>query len=468
MSNKEIHTEVMVIGGGPAGITFCRNLKKLKPETDVIVLRPEKHSMVYCAIPYALEGLFKPEKTFKRDELVTGTGAKLIQQAAKEVDLKARRVTDEAGDVYTADVLFIATGANNFIPPIPGADAANIYTVKTQEDMERLIGRIEGGSGHAVVIGAGAIGIEQAQAYRSRGLQVDLVDMAPRVLPAMIDEDLSAELHEELQKKGINLILSARMERIVKKDNLAKQIILSNGKTIDLEPEKDFICFAVGMKPEVELFKEQGLEINKDGIVVDSRMRTNIPGVYAAGDCCCYFSGIDKKPLTGKLATNAVPMAKTAARVVAGKDDEYTGFFNGAATCVYNTRIGSTGFTVETAGKRGINTVVGWGETTTIFPMMPGSGKLRIKIIADTLDLRVIGAQVISSTLPVADKIDVITLAIQRKLTLKGLSKLSYSSQPWQSFMPARNAIVQACENAMDNFSAKGEPFHYSKLPDCV
>lgn len=467
MSTGQKHTEVLVIGGGPAGITFCRKLKKLKPQTEIIMLRPEKHSMVYCAIPYAIEGLFEPPKTFKRDELVTGSGTKLIRRAAKEVDLRAKRVVDNAGDVYTADILFICTGAIPVLPPVPGADATNVYTVKTQQDMEILLTNIDNGAKHAVVVGAGAIGIEQAQAYRSRGLDVHLIDMASRVLPNIIDEDMTNRLHNALREKGIKLMLSSRVERIQKADEQAKQIVLSNGETINLDPKRDFACFAVGMKPDIELFKEQGIEMEPDGIVVDNRMRTNIPGVYAAGDCCCYFSLIDEKFIGGKLATNAVPMAKIAARVVAGKDDEYTGFLNGAATCVYDLRVGSTGFTAEVAEQRGIQAIVGWGETTTLFPMMPGAGELRVKIVADARDLRIIGGQVIS-TLPAADKVDIISLAIQRRLTLKGLSKLSYSAQPWQSFFPARSAIVEACENALDNFAAKGKPFHYSELLECV
>jgi NADPH-dependent 2,4-dienoyl-CoA reductase/sulfur reductase-like enzyme len=196
-------------------------------------------------------------------------------------------------------------------------------------------------------------------------------------------------------------------------------------------------------------------------------MRTNIPDVIAAGDCCSFFSSIDENPLGGKLATNAVPMAKIAARVLAGKDDEYAGFFNGAATCVEEWRVGSTGFTEATAENRGIETIVGYGETTTLFPMMPGAEVMKVKIVADKKNMRIIGGQILSK-LSATDKTDVITLAIQRRMTLKGLSKLSYSAQPWQSFFPARSAIVEACENALDNFAEKDEAFHYPDLMECV
>lgn len=459
--------DVIIIGGGPAGITFSRKLKKLKPEAEITMFRPEAHSMVYCAIPYAIEGLFDPSKVFKRDELVTDVGVDLIRRSVVSVDFDARQVVDDSGDAYNYKTLFIATGASPIRPPIPGADADNVFTVKTGQDMTGIIEKVQAGAKRAIVVGAGAIGIEQVQAYQARGIETWLIDMAPYALPNMVDTDMSGPLHKALQEKGAHLTFNARVDALEATDAGVSQVRLSNKETIALDPEKDFVCFSVGMKPDVELFKDSTLEISRDGIVVDTRMRTNIPDVYAAGDCCTFYSAIDEKSLGGKLATNAVPMAKIAARVLAGKDDEYAGFFNGAATCVEEWRVGSTGFTATVAESRGIETIVGYGETTTLFPMMPGADTLKVKVVADKKNMRVIGGQVLSK-LSATDKIDVITLAIQRRMTLKGLSKLSYSAQPWQSFFPARSAIVEACENAMDNFASKGAPFHYPDLMECI
>lgn len=460
-------SDILIIGGGPAGITFAANVMKMKPGTSITMLRPEEHSMVYCAIPYAIEGLFDPKKVFKRDALVTDIGVHLVRRRAVSVDLAAKRATDDAGETYEADTLFLATGASPVLPPLPGADAGNVYTVKTQQDMEALIDCLDKGARRAVVVGAGAIGIEQAAAYRARGLEVSLIDVAPRVVPSMLDDDMVEPIHETLRANGIDLKLASRVARLESVDGRAAAVVLENGERIELDPKKDFVCFAVGMKPDVGLFEGQGLEMDRDGVIVDSRMRTNLPGVLAAGDCCSAVSFIDGKAVGGKLATNAVPMARIAARVYAGKDDSYAGFVNGAATCAYDWRMGSTGFTVETAERRGFKTVVGWGETTTLFPMMPGAGPLKIKIVADAHDLRIIGGQVVSK-LPVTDKVDILSLAIQRRLTLKGLGRLSYSAQPWQSFFPARSAIVEACDNALDNFASTGAPFHYPELMECV
>lgn len=459
--------DVLVIGGGPAGITFSRKLNKLKAGREITMFRPESHSMVYCAIPYAIEGLFDPKKVFKRDELVTDVGVDLIRRSVKSVDLENKVVTDDADETYSYKTLFIATGASPILPPIPGADAANVFTVKTGQNMTDIMKKIDGGAKRAIVVGAGAIGIEQVLAYEARGLETWLVDMALHALPNMVDEDMSESLQTALEAHGIHVAFGAKVESLDTTDSGVSRVGLSNGHVMDIDPKNDFVCFSVGMKPDLDLFMGSDLEMTRDGIVVDSRMRTNIPDVLAAGDCCSFYSSIDEKPLGGKLATNAVPMAKIAARVLAGKDDEYPGFFNGAATCVEDWRVGSTGFTATIAESRGIETIVGYGETTTLFPMMPGADTLKVKIVADKKNMRVIGGQVLSK-LAATDKVDVITLAIQRRMTLKGLSKLSYSAQPWQSFFPARSAIVEACENALDNFAAKGEPFHYPDLVEWV
>jgi NADPH-dependent 2,4-dienoyl-CoA reductase/sulfur reductase-like enzyme len=237
-------------------------------------------------------------------------------------------------------------------------------------------------------------------------------------------------------------------------ENRASQVVLTNGDAIELDPDRDFAWLSVGMKPDIRLFNHPDLEVDRDGIVVDAQMRTSLPDVYAAGDNCHFHSAIDGKPIGGKLATNAVPMAKVAARNVAGIHDEYAGFVNGAATCVFQYRVGSTGFTEELAQKRGFETVSGRGATTSVFPMMPGATELKVKIVADARSGRVLGGQLLAE-IPTADRVDTITLAIQQGLTLKELAKLSYSAQPWQSFFPARNAIVEACENALELLTAQ-------------
>lgn len=455
-------TDVLVIGGGPAGIQATRMLKLSRPKWTVTVLRPEPYSMVYCAIPYALEGLFSPEKTFKKDSMVTDVGAELLRLNAVKVNPEDHTVDLEDGSSIHYAKLFICVGATPIRPSLPGANLANVYTVKKGEDMLRLLDRLNGGRDYcvddatssvpkgltAVVVGAGSIGLEQAAAYRARGAEVHLIEMQNGPLPIMLDDKTCFDrVTEKILETGIHLHVGVSLEAMLG-DEECEAVVLSDGTRIALEPGRDFVVLAIGMKPEIDfldldLFKHEG-----DGLVVDSRMRTSVTDVWAAGDCTTFHSGIDGKPIGGKLATNAVPMAKVAAQDMMGMQAHYPGFFNGAVTVMGDLRIGATGFTETVARNRGFEVFSTTAEQPTRFPMMPDKGWIRVQMTFEKGSLRLVGAQMIG-TESVAERIDLLTLAIQRSLSATDLTQLSYSAQPWQTYFPAKNVIVEAATAAV-------------------
>jgi NADH dehydrogenase/NADH oxidase (H2O2-forming) len=305
-----------------------------------------------------------------------------------------------------------------------------------------------------VVVGAGAIGIELAQALRSVGMETHLVDMETQVLPNLVDGDMAKEAQERLAAIGINLHLGERVTAL-KGEKAVRELVLHSGKSIPLHSNGNggsthegsaVVIFAVGVKADVNLFKGTGLEIGPDGIVVNERMETNVKDVYAAGDCVQFTNAITGDITNGKLATNAVPMGRVAAKNLLGEDATYKGFFNGAATKVEDLFIGGTGLSEKSAvGKFDI--VTGTAELTTKFPIMPGASKVRLKLIADQNTGRILGGQV-SGGAPLADKVDLITMAVQNGLTLDEAAMFSYSSQPYQSFFPADNLLVAAARDA--------------------
>jgi len=412
-------------------------------------------------MPYAIEGLMPIEKVYKKDELITGNGAVLIRDVAEEIGFDKKEVTLKNGRSVKYDKLIIATGAYPFIPPIEGAGLDGVMGFKTEDDLRKIQGIIDAGLKKAVVVGAGAIGIELAQALKSTGLNVSLIDMADSIVPNMLDKDMMDDVTPLIPQNGIDLILNTRVNKLEGKDYVEK-IILSEGKSISFKDMievkipggrviKGLVVFSVGVKPDLTLVEGSGLEIGKDGIIVNSRMETNLKDVYACGDCVQFKSGITDKVTQGKLATNAVPMAKTLGRCLAGEDREYPGFYNGAATKIYDYYVGGTGLTERLAKDNGYDVITGYGKTMTRFSIMPDAKILRVKLVADKSNGRIIGGQIVSGE-PVAARIDLITFSIQRECAVKDLTSLSYAAQPYQSFFPAANAIVLAAEDAFSKF----------------
>ncbi len=443
--------DVLVIGGGPGGITVTRNLGRRK-DISVGVIRPEDHSMIYCAIPYVIEGLISIEKTFKSDGLVTDVGAELIRDKAVKVDFDNKQVAVEKGDIYGYDKLVIATGSEPAFPNIPGISLSGVFAVKTENDLKITIELKEKGLKKAVVVGAGAIGVELAQALRGVGVSVDLIDIADQILRSMADGDMTAEVQGRIIDNGIRMFLNTQVTQL-KGDKTVQEVVLNNGEVIKFagkegEPVKGAVFFAITMKPVIDIFRETALDIEKGGIVVNGRMETNIPNIYAVGDCVQFVSGITGAVISGKLATNAVPMGKVAARNIMGIDSEYRGYFNGAATKVYDLFIGGTGLTEKMALQSGYDVIAGYGATTTIFPILPGAKKVKVKLIADRKTHRLLGGQILSEE-PVGAKIDLLTFALQKETLLEELSMLSYSAQPYQSFYPAQNAVVMAADEIL-------------------
>ncbi|MCK5036017.1 MAG: FAD-dependent oxidoreductase [Candidatus Sabulitectum sp.] len=451
--------DILVIGGGPAAITIA---KTIQGKLSVGIIRPEDHSMIYCAMPYAIEGLLPFEKTLKKDAIVTEAKASLIRDKVTKVNFHAKTVETEKSGEIAYGKLVIATGATPVLPPIPGRDLNGVMTFKTANDLQRIMEQVDNGLKKAVVVGAGAIGIELAQALNERNVETHLVDMGDYILPNMVDYGIVERTQESLIKSGVKLHLKSKVTAL-QGETVVEEVLLENMQIIHFDQMDHcseagtailpgLVVFAVGMKPNIELFADTDLKTERDGIVVDNKLATNIDSVYAAGDCCQFTSGITGEVISGKLATNAVPMARVLANNFLGKDRTYPGFFNGTATRIGDFYIGGTGFS-ETTARKHFDVEVGYAEFTTAFPIMPDTTKIRLKLIADKNTHKIVGGQFVSGK-PVTDKVDKITMAIQYGITLEQLVNFSYSAQPYQSFYPAHNLIVKAAESILRKISS--------------
>ena len=220
--------DVLIIGGGPAAITICKVLGSTK---QVGIIRPENYSMIYCAMPYVIENVLPIEKTFKKDELVTHGGACLIRDKAVSIDIEGKTVQTATGRIYGYEKLVIATGASPILPKIEGHDLEGVVTFKTEDDLRAIKAAADNGLKKAVVVGAGAIGIELAQALNKVGVETHLVDMESYILPNMMDPDMIEEAQEKLIAGGIHLHMENKVIAL-KGETAVEEVIFDHGSSI--------------------------------------------------------------------------------------------------------------------------------------------------------------------------------------------------------------------------------------------
>jgi len=435
--------EVLIIGGGPAAITIAKTMKQ---KEKITIIRPEEHSMIYCAMPYAIEGILSLEKTLKHDKIVTDVGANLIRDYVESVNFDDKTLKTANGDIHKYTKLIIATGAEPLLPPIEGVKLKQVMTFKTENDLRKIIHMVEKGTKEVVVVGAGAIGIELVQALNKSHIKTHLVDMFSTILHNMMDHEMVQDVQEKLENAGVIMHLGNKVSKL-EGTTFVEKVIFESGENITFESDP-LIVFAIGMKPSIGIFKNTKLKTGKSGIIINNKMETSIEDVYAIGDCCEYTSGITGKVVQGKLATNAVPMGRILAKNLLGENREYAGFYNGTATKVMDHFVGGTGLSEKVAKAHNYDYLVGKAKLTTTFPIMPCSKDVEVKLIVDKQTRKILGGQVVSGV-PVTDKVDQITMAIQYGITVDQFVHLSYSSQPYQSFFPANNLLAHASEQVL-------------------
>jgi len=435
-------TDIFVIGTGPSGMAAARTARKHDPELSVTAIRREQ-SYVPCALPYALGGVCKVDSYLKDEsKLMTGVGIEMLDGEVKRIDPVDKKVFLFDGTVYRYGKLIAAPGADAIELPGLGTDRPNVFVIRTPADIHQIMDYRKQCK-KIIVVGAGYIGIEVACMMCKAGYDVTVAEMMDRVLPRTLDPEFSATAAAELQKGGVNLHLGATIKGAnARQDGTVTELLLEDGSAL----ATDAVILALGVRPRTGLLEEAGIKTARFGVVVDEHMRTSAPDVYACGDCTQFRGFVTGNPDAGNLATNAIFQGKTAALNAVGKERKLEGFLNACTTEVFGLRIGCAGLTEEAAREAGIGVACGTGISRNAYPMFDHSSEVKVKLVFRQPGREVIGGQAMGTD-AVAERIDLIALAIQERLTADHLLKLPHCAHPLQSGVPAHNPIVMAAED---------------------
>lgn len=321
-------TRHVIIGGGPAGIAAVETIRALAGQAVSIALISDEPAYARMVLPYYLardiaEGqvLIGDQAYFARQGVEARLGVRVQQ-----VDTQARTLTLSDGGTVPFDTLLIATGSSAQRPAIPGVEQEGVYTFWTLDDARKVIAKGRG-TPEAVLIGAGFIGFIVLNAMAKLGWRLSVVEIEDHVLPRMLDRQGAGIVEGWLRARGVTLHTSAHVREIARSSNGKLSLSLSTGATL----AADLVIVATGIRPNVEFLRGSGIAIN-EGIVVDDRMQTNIPGIYAAGDVAAGPDLLSGAPGSGPLRTavhaiqpTAVDHGRVAGANMAGKEVRYPG-----------------------------------------------------------------------------------------------------------------------------------------------
>ena len=329
--------KVVVIGNGIGGFSVASTIRHLDDRCDVTIISSEKTPLYSaCALPDYISGEISREHVFVKsaqDYERAGIHS-LFGFEVKEIDPVARKVRMDDGASLSFDKLVLATGSEAIIP---GDRKKGVFKLKTLKDADDILNH---GGKKAVVVGAGPIGIEIGIALQSSGYEVAIVEMMDNVLPLGLDEKGAGKVKAILKEHGITVFNSERSEKILGKDQV--EGIVTNKR----EMECDTLVWAVGMRPRTELAKQAGIAIeSRGGIRVNSRMETNLPGIFACGDCVESNDILTGEPYPSLFWHNANRQGAVAARNCLGSSVEYPGSQSILNVDVFGNHVAGFGFT---------------------------------------------------------------------------------------------------------------------------
>lgn len=427
--------KVVIIGGVAGGATAAARIRRLDEQAEIVVFeRSGFISYANCGLPYYIGGTIEeendltlqtPESFWRRFRVKMNVHheATAIHPDSKTVTVKNL----ENGKILTEsyDKLVLSPGANPIKPGFNGIDSDKIFTLRTVEDTLRLKKYTdEHHPKSAVVVGGGFIGIEVAENLRELGIDVTLVEAADQLM-APFDRDMASFIHAEIRKNSIHLMLDTMVEGFADTD-CGIDVKLKSAPTL----HTDMVVMAIGVAPETTLAKEAGLELGiKSSIVVNDKMETSIPDIYAVGDAVQIKNFVTDTDTLISLAGPANKQGRIAADNICGGDSHYTGGQGSSVIKIFDMTAATTGINEKTAKSLGIAT-----DKVILSPMShagyyPGGKMMTMKVLFEKESYRILGAQIVGFD-GVDKRIDVLATAIRADMKAYELTELDLAYAP--------------------------------------
>lgn len=426
----------IVIIGAVAGGTSAAAKARRNSESVVITIFDKDKDISYsaCGLPYYISGEIQERKELtprdtaffqKRYNIQVKTGHEVLEIDSKNKQLKVKDLTSQELFTHNYDKLVISTGATSKNLSIPGADLENVFTLRNVSSADKIKEYLVSEQPKkATVIGSGFIGLEVADALLSRGLKVTVVEALEHLMPPF-DDDMAIYLEKYLLQKGVSLVLGETTREFLG-TNKVEKVLLNSGREI----ATDLVIVAIGVKPNTELAEKANIDLGETGAIkVNKRMETNIPDIYAVGDCAESYSLLTGQPVYRPMGTTANKMGRIAGDNLTGGSLEFRGILGTGIFKIGEYTAALTGLSEQEALKNGYQVETVHNIKPNQQTYYPGGSEMVIKAIADRKSKKILGVQIFGRQ-GVDKRIDVFATAISFGATVEDLFHLDLAYSP--------------------------------------
>ena len=441
----------IVIGGDAAGMSAASKARRENPELEIIALEKGNWaSYAACGLPYYLKGNVEkiedliaiPPEVFREKRDID---LRLNHEVTKIVPEKKKIIVQSPqGEIeLTYDKLLISTGARVARPRIEGIDSQGVFFLRDMSDAIKIKKYLEKKAPKSVpIVGGGYIGLEMAEAFHTQGMSVSIIELLPHLLSTFSPEII--EIVEKDVKDYVRLYLGRRVNSIKEVDEGKLSVSISDGENKNQEEiEAAMVLMATGIVPETTLARDTGIKLGKSGaIITDEYGETNIPAIYAAGDCTEVKSVVTGQNIYLPLALTANRNGRAVGTTIAGERTTISPIAGTAVVKVFQLEVATTGITdLDAAKEYGFNPVKVTIDSHSRAGYRPGVKPIKISLIADTNSKRILGSSMVGEE-GVAKRIDIIATALYSRLTVQELENLDLAYAP--PFSPVWDPVLTA------------------------
>lgn len=443
---------LVIIGGDAAGMSAASQARRMKSlaELDIVAFeRSSRTSYAACGLPYLVGGwVDAPDRLIARTpeqhrskgiDVRTRHEVTAIDAAAATVTVRDLAAGRESSVRY--DDLLICTGASGVLPPWPGIAARGVLQLRTLDDAAEVEQRLVAGARHAVVVGAGYIGLEVAEGLLQRGLQVTVVERLDAPMGAVLDADMAVDVAHAMRAAGIDLKLGTAVNGFTEDGGRVTAVETAAGPV-----KADLVIIGLGVRPNTELARAAGVGLGESGgIQVDDHLRSGTPHIWAAGDCVESRHRVTGRPVVVALGTHANKQGRVVGTNLAGGDAAFGGVLGTAITKFQDVEIARSGLSEKEAAAAGLDAVGVTTEASSRASYYPGAQPMKIKLVVERGTGRLLGAQIVGGT-GAGKRIDVLATALWNKMTVAEVAGMDLSYAP--PFSPVWDPVLLAAGKA--------------------